>query len=45
MEGIMKIVKSLEESKLFIKQIVKQLKIKQKNNRWISSNNIKCSSC
>ena len=41
MEDIMKIVKSLEESKLFIKQIVKQLKIKQKNNRWISSNNIK----
>ena len=45
MEDIMKIVKSLEESKLFIKQIVKQLKIKQKNNRWISSNNIKYSSC
>ena len=45
MEDIMKIVKSLEESKLFIKQIVKQLKIKQKNNRWISSNNIKYFSC
>ena len=36
MEGIMKIVKSFEDSGLIIKELVKQIKMKQKNKKEYS---------
>ena len=45
LEDIMKIVKSLEESELLVKELVKQIKIQQKTKRRISSSAIRNISC
>ena len=41
MDDIIKIVNSLKESRLLIKVLVKQLKMKQKKKRWISQHIIR----